>query len=294
MCRIVAEFRDATGEVFPFGDDDSGRVLALDFAAKAGRVEILLRLASSLLQERFESSGQAVFPHSGWWVRRAGDFAVALDFGGVGLYGAGAHAHNDDFSFCLDWQRQTVITDPGTCLYTGDPETRNRFRSTLAHNTLVVDGREQNDLDADLFKLPGSDKAFRADRLEGQMWAFTRQAAPGISHRREVSLDSDGLLIRDVVGGAGRHKVQWRFHLHPAVQPHLRAQGFTLAVPGTGALCLESPAPDLALKVLPSAYSPLYSWSLPAQACAAETEAALPMAVKWRLRLAQMPLKASG
>jgi hypothetical protein len=152
MCQIVADFRDATGDVFPFGDDDSGRVLAVDSASPLGRAEILLRLASSLLDESFTTSAQSTRADSGWWIKRSGDFAVAMEFGGVGLGGLGGHAHNDDLSICLEWRNRPVIVDPGTFLYTSDPGARNRFRSTGYHNTLQVDDREQRELPASIFQ----------------------------------------------------------------------------------------------------------------------------------------------
>ena len=42
MCQIIADFRDATGDVFTIGDDDTGRVHALDFVSSSGRADILL------------------------------------------------------------------------------------------------------------------------------------------------------------------------------------------------------------------------------------------------------------
>ena len=244
MCRIVAEFSDATGDTFPIGDDDSGRVLGLDAASPIGRAEIVLRLASTLLGEEFKPSAGMLCPESGWWVRRAGDFVVATDFGGVGMCGRGAHAHNDDLSFCLDWRKQTVIADPGSFLYTSDTAARNRFRSTLAHNTLLVDGREQRELADEPFVLRGSDRAFPAKRLDKESWAFIRQAVPSVSHRRELSVRGQMVSIRDCVEGKGRHQLQWRFHLHPAVQPRLTPQGFALVLPDVGTLLLETNQPS--------------------------------------------------
>ncbi len=285
MCRNVAEFKDATGDVFPLGDDDSGRVLALDFASTTGRAEILLRLASSQLGGKYQRSASAVYPESGWWVHRAGDFAVVFEFGGVGLRGQGSHAHNDDFSFCLEWRGRPVITDPGTFLYTGDPVARNRFRATLAHNTLVVDGREQRELGRDLFVLAGSDAASSANRLGEHSWAFVRQAAPAVVHQREISVGSQAVCIRDILKGSGRHQLQWRFHLHPAVQGRLIPQGFALLVPGAGTILLEGIEGAPNLEILPSEYSALYGASQAAQVCAGGDEFILPFAAEWRVRL---------
>jgi hypothetical protein len=283
MCRIVAAFKDPTGDVYPFGDDDSGRVLALDFASSAGRAEILLRLASTVLNTEFPASTSAFCPQSGWWVRRAGDFAVALDFGGVGLRGLGAHAHNDDFSFCLDWRGQSVIVDPGTFLYTSDRAARDRFRSTLSHNTVEIDGREQRVLGADPFRLPGADDAFEAKAVGDDTWAFTRPAGSSLSHRREVSVCGDGVRIRDTIEGSGRHSLRWRFHFHPSVQPGPSPAGVTLAVPQTGALLLGSPS-GVPLTIIPSEYSPGYGRCFPTAAAEAGGEFSLPLSIEWRIR----------
>jgi hypothetical protein len=289
MCRIVADFRDATGDVFALGDDDSGRVLAVDFASPVGRADSLLRLASAVLGEEFRPSAGAVYPESGWWVCRAGDFAVALDFGGVGLHGRGSHAHNDDFSFCLDWRERTVIADPGTFLYTSDRAARNRFRSTFYHNTLAVDGREQRKLSDEPFLLPGRDQAFPATRLGEDAWAFQRPVGPAITHRREISVRGESVSIRDVVEGSGRHKLQWRFHLHPAVQPGVTPRGFTLVVPKAGTLLLEAPQIPVALDIVEAEYSPGYGCRQPALACVVSHEATLPFAAEWRIRAVDKP-----
>lgn len=283
MCQIVADFRDATGDVFPFGDDDSGRVLAVDSVATQGRAEILLRLASTILGEPFKTSAHGVCPQSGWWIRRAGDFTVALEFGGVGLHGLGGHAHNDDFSICLEWRRRPIIVDPGSFLYASDPEARNRFRSTAYHNTLQVDGAEQRRLTSSVFALAGSDEAFETAGVGETTWAVQRMATAHV-HRREVSVSGDDVGICDRVAASGRHRLRWSFHLHPEVRPQLTPQGFILTIPEGGALHLTSNAAAPDLKVSKSEYSPAYGRKEASHVCIAEGEYVLPTSVQWMIK----------
>jgi len=285
MCQILADFQDASGDLFPFGDDDSGRVLALDGAASGGRASWLIHLASIVIGEKLTPTANALYRHSGWWTQRAGDFTAALDFGGVGLRGLGAHAHNDDFSICLEWRGHPVIVDPGTFFYTGDPVTRNRLRSTALHSTLMIDGAEQRPLGRELFSLPGPATAWPATHSAERGTVFTRKAG-AVVHQREMRLRKDGLWLRDVVEGAGRHRLQWFFQLHPEIRAVAEPGGWRLAVPGAGALRLESPGTALTLGVEPSSFSPGYSRLLPSHACSATTEIALPATVEWRVRVA--------
>jgi hypothetical protein len=284
MCQIAADFKDATGDLFPFGDDDSGRVLGVDFVSPMGRAEILLRLAKAVTGLDFNASSGTERLDSGWWIRRPGDFTVALDFGGAGLHGSGSHAHNDDFSICLEWRNRPVIVDSGTYLYTSDPEARNRFRSTRAHNTLIIDGREQRPLTASLFAMPGQDTAFHAMPREDGVWAFTRLAVPGVTHRREVRAGTAKVCVCDKVEGSGRRGLEWRFHLHPSVEVKLGSAGFHLVVPGAGALLLEASGGALTLRVEDSEHSPAYAQRHPARVCVAEGHLRCPVAVTWTLR----------
>jgi hypothetical protein len=284
MCRIVADFRSATGDVFPIGDDDSGRVLALDFFSTTGRAEVVLRLAAALLGEQFTASALGVYPESGWWVRRAGDFVVALEFGGVGLHGLGAHAHNDDLSFCLDWRGRPVITDPGTFLYTGDPAARNRFRSTFSHNTVILNDGEQRELSGGVFVLRGADKACEASCLGDDAWTFSRRVSAGVWHRREMVVSRKMVSIRDLVEGTGRHKLEWRFHLHPSVRAALESTGFALVVPGAGELAMEISGMVPAPEAVSSEFSPSYGCAKTSAACASSGGFSLPWTLRWRIQ----------
>jgi uncharacterized heparinase superfamily protein len=287
MCQIVADFQDATGDVFPIGDDDSGRVLAVDAATTLGRAEVLLRLASVVLDESFAPSAESVRPQSGWWIRRAGDFTVALDFGGVGLCGLGSHAHNDDLSLCLEWRRRPVIVDPGSFLYSSDPDARNRFRSTRLHNTLMIDHREQRELTTSIFSLPGADTAFCAAPMEAGPWAFQRPIGPRTRHRREVKVTPGAMVVRDFVEGSGRHRLRWSFQLHPDVEARLTSRGVVLTVPGAGTLGMTADTGALALAIDESDFSPAYGHRQTGRACVAEGDFDLPVSIEWSVQASE-------
>ncbi|MCK4449845.1 MAG: alginate lyase family protein, partial [Anaerolineae bacterium] len=88
------------------------------------------------------TSTSTPFPHAGIYVMRHADRYLICDCGPNGQRGNGGHAHNDTLSFEL-YAGRSWIVDPGTYTYTGDLDAYNWFRSTAAHNTLVVDGEEQ-------------------------------------------------------------------------------------------------------------------------------------------------------
>jgi len=86
------------------------------------------------------------FPDGGIYVMRHKKDYMVISCGPNGQGGRGGHAHNDKLSFELCVDGEDIIVDPGTYVYTADPEWRNRFRSTKYHNTISFDGIEQNDM----------------------------------------------------------------------------------------------------------------------------------------------------
>jgi hypothetical protein len=55
-----------------------------------------------------------------------------------------SHSHNDKLGLELYIDGSAVLTDPGSYLYTPLVHLRDRFRSVVAHNTLQIEGVEQN------------------------------------------------------------------------------------------------------------------------------------------------------
>jgi hypothetical protein len=100
------------------------------------------------------------FPQGGMVCVAFGNDHFMADVGSVGLSGRGGHGHLDALSFTLTLGGVPLIVDPGSYLYTGDPQARNRFRSTRAHNVLMVDGQEM------------------ATMFSNQLWRLGTEAEP--------------------------------------------------------------------------------------------------------------------
>lgn len=276
MCQVIADFRDAEGDTFPVGDDDSGRVLALDHATELGRADVLLKLAELLFGKTFSSRPTATCPESGWWIRRQGDWSAVMEFGGVGLRGHGSHAHSDDLSVCIEWRGQALIVDPGTYAYTWNPNARNRLRSLEAHNTLTVDHNDPLKPGPHLFYLPGPDDPLNSEITEDAA-SFQRRAADGILHRRIIRFPGGNhLLIEDEVAGPGTHELVWRFHLAP--QWRLEVQGGNFfATSALGAVRIEVNCKGGALLVEAGEFSPGYGQVEPCAVAVVKTNSQLPV-----------------
>ncbi len=99
-----------------------------------------------------------------WFAER---YTLTARCGPIGQYGKGGHAHNDQNSITLFVKGQPVIGDPGTTVYTANPEQRNRDRSTWSHST-VASSHEQ-------FDWPKG--------ADGLFWMFNTRHAPTVVQR---------------------------------------------------------------------------------------------------------------
>ncbi|MCB9241580.1 MAG: alginate lyase family protein [Flavobacteriales bacterium] len=105
-----------------------------------------------------------------------------------------SHVHNDKGAVELSIGRENILRDPGTYLYTPIPERRIEFRSVHAHNTILIENREQNE------PLPGAMGLFNMHpkvSVEAMLATSTELKVElhynGYKHVRVVNV-SDGLV----------------------------------------------------------------------------------------------------
>ncbi|HLL04363.1 MAG TPA: alginate lyase family protein [Myxococcaceae bacterium] len=186
------------------------------------------------------------YPEGGFHVLRGAGAVITVSAGPQGQGGVGGHSHNDKLSFELHLNGQPLIVDPGTGTYTREPELRNFFRGTAAHNTLQVDGLEQVPIVPErLFALPEAARArvevfhpsSELDRLVVRHDGYRALAAPvGVERTFFLDKRERGLAVNDRLIGTGQHEVTGRLHL-PDTQVRFRAasaedQARALRIPG--------------------------------------------------------------
>lgn len=163
----------------------------------------------------------SVFPRGGHAVLRHRDdrgreVRALLRAGPFGLGPLFAHAHADLLSVCLSVWGEEVLVDPGTFTYYGDARWRDYARSTAAHSTIRIDGREQaRPAGPFMWRSPPrahlDDVSFGGARVvaEGHHTAY----AP-VRHSRRVAIEDGAVVVTDrLVGPPETRQVELRWHL---------------------------------------------------------------------------------
>ncbi|HEX6489829.1 MAG TPA: alginate lyase family protein [Gaiellaceae bacterium] len=192
------------GEPPFFGDDAEDRLLRVEYfeprraATIAGRVRALLAGELTLLPAPVRPASRSLLlPESGLAVFRAGPAArVAVDVGELGFGSLAAHGHADALSLLLDVDCEELLRDSGTCAY-APPSSREPYRATAAHNTVVVDGRSQAEPTGPHIWGRRFTTKVEAHRL-GDEFDHVRASHDGyrpVSHARSVSFLKPGLIV---------------------------------------------------------------------------------------------------
>jgi Heparinase II/III-like protein/Heparinase II/III N-terminus len=174
------------------------------------------------------------------------------DGGPHGFLSIAAHAHADALSVEVRYGGVDILADAGTYCYHGEPAWRSYFRSTIAHNTVELGGRNQS-ADGGPFLWLRQARAREIEVVDdGTAVRWTAEhdgylsLRPPARHRRSVRLDraARGIGITDVISGGG-HEICLAFHFGPDVHVELEDSGAKLswgAASEPGTARMELPA----------------------------------------------------
>jgi hypothetical protein len=255
MFEFLGALREGGDEPPAFGDCDDGYVL--DIGNDSRSVAEWMAVGASLFdrsdfktwsrgcsepvkwllgeqgQQRFQrihkqqnkTLTSRAFKDSGYYLLQNGEFnspdriSVVFDCGPLGMGPLAGHGHADALSFTLRAFGTEILVDPGTYDYFSYPEWRKYFRSTRAHNTVVIDGQDQSKMlgpflwgrraNSECLSWQPSDAG---GKVIGQHDGYKNLDEPAI-HKRMLDLEARELVIRDDIITRGIHKIEVFFHL---------------------------------------------------------------------------------
>lgn len=212
-------------------------------------------------------------PESGYHLLRrgaadAGDcVSVAFDCGALGFLSIAAHGHADALSLVLRVGGVDLLVDPGTYDYFTYPRWREYFRSTRAHNTIVIDDCDQSErlgpflwgrrAEARLIEWAPTDQG---GRVVAEHNGYARLPDPVI-HRRTVSLDEGHptLEVTDEIDAAAKHAVTQFWHFSEHCRVAREAPNRVRADFGAGAITLILD-PQLTAETYVGSEDPIAGW----------------------------------
>ena len=250
MAEFLASIMNGIGELPFLGDDDGGRFFS-PYGQRGSFGRATLATVSLLLGKHFfpyslhdvaeialwwlgvepgKDSGDdadpvssGAFADSGIVVMRRGDVHAVFDAGPFGP-GGGGHSHSDTLSLVVNSGADEVLIDSGTYSYM-DPDWRDAFRGSAAHNTIRIDGCDQGTTSGPFrwAQKPEVELRELTCRLDRDR-AVAACRYRGFSHTRTIEFDGTEFNIIDQVEGPdGEHSVEQFWHF--AVGPREQAPG---------------------------------------------------------------------
>ncbi|MES9685394.1 alginate lyase family protein, partial [Gottfriedia acidiceleris] len=149
--------------------------------------------------ELFELASKS-FENGGYYLLKDKLVYCLIRCGENSYGGQGAHSHNDQLSFELNINGMDIIIDPGVYCYSSNPKLRDLYRSTEMHNTIQVNGLEQNEINSyKMFELIEQTFAkcdtFTSSKFVGNHIGY--KSKTDVIHNRKIELIKDSIKITD-------------------------------------------------------------------------------------------------
>jgi hypothetical protein len=164
-----------------------------------------------------------------------------------------SHSDLDAMGITMYSDGAEVLPTSGLYTYTEEPGLEY-FHGTRSHNTVVVDGKDQEQ---------GSAVAGSYGSVAGSTWASgVSKLYPGVTHHRTVVILRQGLvLVRDQLSSETSHEYSQTWHLAPNATPSAAGANVTAMVGGEPQLQITQASPaGMTLHSFDGATDPMQGW----------------------------------
>ena len=205
-----------------------------------------------------------------------------IDCGPQGFQTAG-HGHADALSVQMISGGRPLLIDPGTLEYVGDGKQRNQFRGTAAHNTLRIDGLDQAEPKGPFSwseKADGKPTRWITgdsfDLFAGMHEGYKRLTKPVLHERWIFHRKGAYWLVRDLMVGSGRHRLEVSWHLSPGMMPIGKDALFAESADTPGVAIITARKHGWESNINVESWSPVYGQKDPARVLRFSREAEVP------------------
>lgn len=256
MTQFLIDLRPIDGEVPQIGDSDDGLVVGFDPANSVSPYEEVFATVSQLGGWGADSSSSSsykafwytailgstkdktfplprivkqsdpvkVYPDGGYVVLGDGISHVVFDAGSLGYPSIAAHGHADALSVYMAFKGDWWLVDPGTYCYHTEPDWRDYFRGTGAHNTMSISSKDQSLIGGAFLWLKHAKVSFggviQMENGDVQVsGSVTGYSVDGGKHKRMLWCRpaESRVDIHDSIENCNSGTFEVRFHFHPDV-----------------------------------------------------------------------------
>lgn len=200
MTNALASLENGTGRTPLFNDAGDNIAKSKEQLLKAALSEFGIK---PILQEQFVTSG--------YYKLYDENITVIMDVGKIGPDYMPGHGHCDALSYELFLEGNPLFVNSGTYQYQGN--LREYFRRTSAHNTVIIDQKEQSECWAEHRVARRISKI--SSHREGNIIVGKYSNYVGSTHQREICLENRVLKVTDRIKCKKICKVKSFLHISP-------------------------------------------------------------------------------
>lgn len=183
-------------EVFSFENDQ----LAWVNDASPSMIPVSIEKLANYLHQLGIQSNPCHLSDSGYRRVNTGPFQLLADIGQIGPDYIPGHAHADTFNFVLYIDGNPLIVDVGISTYENN-DRRAYERSTLAHNTVTVNGLNSSEVWSSFRVAKRAKVVILEDKNNSISAMHNGYIGIGVQHRRSWLINDKSITVIDIIFG---------------------------------------------------------------------------------------------
>ena len=254
---FLTVFENTQGALPSIGDSDDGHAVAPGIHPRR------------IIPDKKNNKRQT-YSTSGYSVINNNNAVLTFNHGPLGMPPLYNHGHADALSITLSMNNKEMLVDPGTYRYNGEPEFRNYFKGTRAHNTVTIDGLDQAVQETGfIWSRPHHAQLVKNAEINGGFFlqayhdGYLRIKNPVRHFRSIYNFDDINFVVKDTFSGNAFHTFELNYHVHPDSETALEDNGWW-KINHHGAVIYMKFLDGNTFNLITGQTSPLVGWYSPA------------------------------